>query len=43
MECPSITNLRLNKRDIETLEQPRKKIRNMDWISLVMATSVSAG
>ncbi|GGY76258.1 hypothetical protein [Marinobacter zhanjiangensis] len=36
MECPSITNLTLGKRDVETLEQIRKKIRNMDMISMIL-------
>ena len=36
MECPSITELKLGKRDVETLDQIRNTIRNMDMISIVM-------
>ncbi|NWO07228.1 MAG: hypothetical protein HLX50_16525 [Alteromonadaceae bacterium] len=40
MECPSINSLVLDERDVETLEQIRKIIRNMDFISVLMPAGV---
>ncbi len=40
MECPSINNLVLAERDVKALEQIRKIIRNMDFISVLMPTGV---
>ena len=40
MECPSISSLVLDERDVESLEQIQKIIRNMDFIAVLLPTGV---